>query len=172
MSETAGARRGAFTLVELLIVIIIIAILAGMMMMTTGSATDRAQATKIINDLRTVKSAAMMYYMDYRVWPKTGSDVQWTKSYEKYLDRSIDSGYLHGTQAGLIGFAKATGDTNTISEARYIGFNIKASGKFSKGVMDKLEQSAKDAGLYGGPDNGYTNGPCKSGTTWIFMSLK
>ena len=172
MNRAAQSRRGGFTLVELLIVIIIIAILAGMMMMTTGSATDRAEATKIINDLRTVKSAAMMYYLDYKVWPTTGYDAQWTKSYEKYLDRSIDFGYKHTSNTGWIGFARATGDNNSYGEARYIGFNIKTSGKFSKGVMDKLEQSAKDAGLYGGPNTGYTNGPYKSGTMWIFMSLK
>ena len=36
MKKAIAARRGAFTLVELLIVIIIIAILAGMMMLSVG----------------------------------------------------------------------------------------------------------------------------------------
>ncbi|MCD8163198.1 MAG: prepilin-type N-terminal cleavage/methylation domain-containing protein [Synergistaceae bacterium] len=51
----------AFTLVELLIVIIIIGTLAGMMMLAAGSATSKAEATKIVANLRTLKSAVMMY---------------------------------------------------------------------------------------------------------------
>ena len=55
-------KNKAFTLVELLIVIIIIGILAGMMMLSTGSATDKAEAMKVVNNLRTIKSAVLMYY--------------------------------------------------------------------------------------------------------------
>ena len=60
MTGVLKARKGGFTLVELLIVIIIIAILAGMLLLTTGAATDRAEATKIINDLRNMKSATLI----------------------------------------------------------------------------------------------------------------
>jgi general secretion pathway protein G len=54
--------RKGFTLVELLIVIIIIGILAGAMMMLLGSSSDRADATKIISDLRSLKSASLQFY--------------------------------------------------------------------------------------------------------------
>lgn len=62
-------KNKAFTLVELLIVIIIIGILAGMMMLSTGSATDKAEAMKVVNNLRTIKSAVLMYYADNGKWP-------------------------------------------------------------------------------------------------------
>ena len=136
MNKTRWSRRDGFTLIELLIVIIIIAILAGMMMMTTGSASDSAEATKIISDLRAFKGACLMFYADNRQWPR-GSGNSLSKSLEKYLDRSVDQTKYRlqvrasdKTKKGYIG----TIDTTA----------------FSAGVMKKLKASAADAGLYAG----------------------
>lgn len=57
-------KRGGFTLVELLIVIMIIAILAGMMLLATGSATDTANAARVISDLRSLKAATTIGMLD------------------------------------------------------------------------------------------------------------
>ena len=73
MKNVFKARKSGFTLVELLIVTIIIGILAGMMMLTMGSATDGAAASKIINDLRLLKSASLLFYNDEGAWPDTTS---------------------------------------------------------------------------------------------------
>lgn len=56
-------RRG-FTLVEMLVVILIVGILVGAMMLLLGSANHAAEAAKVISDLRSLKSAAMLYYLD------------------------------------------------------------------------------------------------------------
>ena len=64
MSTRACGRNG-FTLVELLIVIIIIGILAGMMVLSVGSASDKAEVAKIVNDIHVIKAAAVMYRLDY-----------------------------------------------------------------------------------------------------------
>ena len=79
-----GAARGrsrGFTLVEMLIVIIIIGILAGMMMLSTGAATDKAEATRIVSDMRSIKTACVMYYADSGEWPEAIN-----ASFDKYLD--------------------------------------------------------------------------------------
>ena len=73
MKDMFKARKSGFTLVELLIVTVIIGILAGMMMLTMGSATDSAEAAKLINDLRLVKSASLLYYADQEKWPDNGA---------------------------------------------------------------------------------------------------
>ena len=82
-------KRSGFTLVELLIVIIIIGILAGAMLLVAGSGTDSAEATKIISGLRSMKSAALMYYADY---PKD-TTVPDVTSLEPYMDGAIGAGY-------------------------------------------------------------------------------
>ena len=83
-----------FTLVELLIVIIIIGILAGMLLLAVGSATDKAEATKIVNALRNYKSAALMYYTDHGAWPSQQAHGAngWEISLDRYVDRSLDTG--------------------------------------------------------------------------------
>ena len=147
MNTRTGIRRGGFTLVELLIVIIIIAILAGMMMLTTGSATDRAEATKIINDLRALKTATLMYYVDNnRTWPTNGLDPNpetartlYDKSLSKYMDRSLDKRY-NGV------WLSASDPTWTRVYVGKIGAN--ANG-FSNGVLKKLEEARYDAALFG-----------------------
>ena len=56
--------RKGFTLVELLIVIVIIGILAAAMLLSSGSATASAEASNIVNNLRSLKSASVMFYAD------------------------------------------------------------------------------------------------------------
>ena len=160
MNAITRARKGGFTLVELLIVIIIIAILAGMMMLTTGSATDRAEATKIINDLRNLKAASLMYYVDNKTWPLPGGtgNAGWNTSFEKYLDRSIDKKY-----GNILSNGAAT------SEKIYVGFTISDAKGIGSGVRDKLKQSAAEAGLYYPADAGLQH---YAGEDTIYMPMK
>lgn len=77
--KEAGRKRSAFTLVEILIVLIILGILSGAMMLVSFSITGKAEATRIIEDMRSMKAAATLYYADYGFWPvwmKSGSTMR------------------------------------------------------------------------------------------------
>jgi len=82
-------ERVAFTLVELLIVIIIIGILTGMMMLIVHSGNHAAEAAKIISDLRSLKSAAMLYYLDDPDAPDPKIDLD----LKAHMDRPPDGKY-------------------------------------------------------------------------------
>jgi general secretion pathway protein G len=121
-------KRSGFTLVELLIVIIIIGILAGAMLMLVGSGTDRAEATKIISDLRSMKAAALMYYADGKNAPDT--DGVGPNGLGKYMDKQLN--------ATDYTFAKGSD-----SDRWFVG----RTGVGGTGVREALVKSAVEAGL-------------------------
>ena len=113
-------KRHGFTLVELLVVIIIIGILAGTLVMSSGSATDRAEAAKIISDIRVLKSAALMYYADTGIMPGTEtaastpskrfptySDSFWDTALRKYLDNPLNVKKYGKGDSSVVSFAYA-----------------------------------------------------------------
>jgi len=123
-------KSRGFTLVELLIVIIIIGILAGGMLLVAGGGTDKANATKIVSDLRTLKTAALMYYADNNAWP---DDVK--EDLEKYMDRDIVEGdYDYQSQP-----------TVSFDIVGYKGDLVTGE----SGVREKLGTMAEESGLYG-----------------------
>ena len=105
MKKMLKKKSKGFTLVELLIVIIIIGILAGMMMLSTGGATAKAEATKIVSDLRNMKSAAVMVYADSGQWPTA------LASLDEYLDQTVATdSYVLDTTNGFIQYKVASVD--------------------------------------------------------------
>lgn len=63
-----GKKKG-FTLVEVLVVMIIVGALSSILMISAVTAMDRAEATKIVADLKNIKSASILYFADKSAWP-------------------------------------------------------------------------------------------------------
>ncbi|MDR1515628.1 MAG: type II secretion system GspH family protein [Synergistaceae bacterium] len=145
---------GGFTLVELLIVIMIIATLAGILLLTTGMSMDSTEAAKIIGDLRNLKSAAILYYIDHLTWP-TNTDAA---SLDIYTDRPICAANPPRYAYVLIGtpYPDAAGQ-----ERVNLGVGLFADGNGSPGIRKKLAARARDAGILGSASDAsalYTGG--------------
>lgn len=63
------SNKRAFTLVEILIVVLIAGILVGMMLLSATNAADSAKAARIIADIKTMRSVAVLYKADHGDWP-------------------------------------------------------------------------------------------------------
>lgn len=131
-------KSKAFTLVELLIVIIIIGILAGMVMLTTGNATDKAEATRIISDMRNIKSACLMYYAEHSTWPRAeqyGDVVDHFLDHSPVMENKDRYSFAEGTQAGS-GELYVTITSDTVD---WLNAN--------PGVKKQLANMAEEAGI-------------------------
>jgi general secretion pathway protein G len=145
-------RRSGFTLVELLIVIIIIGILAGAMLLVAGSGTDKAEATKIVSNLRSMKIAALLYFADKAVGT-AGVTTPGLSDLNRYMDRTIAAPYAVEDIS--------SGDVTAWS----VGYKSVAGG-----VAGKLREMAEADGLYS--DKECTTGYETNGAGEVYMRAR
>jgi len=157
--QRRGARKG-FTLVELLIVIIIIGILAGAMMLVAGTSRDSAEASKIISDLRAVKSAALIWLTENPTIPdSTWDDLEGDPSQiSAYLDKPLTTGHPFLFDLGdlTVEVIDIPADpdvpgseptTKPVTDTVWlVGYKLDG---VRNGVKRNLEKQAKSVGLYG-----------------------
>ena len=138
----AKTRREAFTLVELLVVGIIVGLIAGMLLLSAGTAADSAKAVRVISEVKTMRSVALLYKADHGDWPVwvhvegTGYTALFSTSGlpSDYSDLiTMGDGYCIGAMKGADGAAFAVAYVNDLSA----------------GVREVLEKKSLDAGLCG-----------------------
>ena len=123
-------RRG-FSLVELMVVIVIMGILGAGVMLSSSSAVASARALTIINDLRSLKEAALLFYLDN---PDTALSLDGLKTYIENPDKITDTLY------------KVT--QNTTTNAYFISYSL-ATEPSKESIKTRLTSRAKSAGLLG-----------------------
>jgi prepilin-type N-terminal cleavage/methylation domain-containing protein len=84
MLQKIQSNRGGFTLVEIMIVVAIIALLAAIAVPNFLRARKRAQATRVLQDLRMVDSAIDQYAIENN--KQTGASVVWS-DVQSYLKK-------------------------------------------------------------------------------------
>lgn len=100
----AGAGRGRFTLIEMLVVIAVIAILAALLAPSLAKAREMGNRAACGANMRSLAMASLMYHDDYRAFPVGGRDsiVGWGELfsagggafpslYHDYLEGALES---------------------------------------------------------------------------------
>jgi prepilin-type N-terminal cleavage/methylation domain-containing protein len=110
MLNKLNKRRGAFTLVEIMIVVAIIALLAAIAVPGFLRARKRSQASKILNDLRMIDGAVDQYAIETnRTTGNTVGVTDWTK----YVKQGS---ILYNTGTNLFGTAYGPQTVDTIPQ--------------------------------------------------------
>lgn len=118
-----------FTLVELLIALVIMGILAGALLLVSSAGADKAQAMRVVSDLRNLKAAAVQYNASSGSWPSSVTDL---------------SGYLDGPLecSGPVCYEVASSEAGN-----FVGFKADLA-RVSSGVKDRLKGMAEAVSLY------------------------
>ena len=128
-SEDRKRKCKGFTLVEMLITLVIVGILAGALLLVSSAGADKAQAARVVSDLRNLKAAAVEFNASSRTWPSSVADL---------------SGYLDGPLecVGPVCYEVASGEAGN-----FIGFTADLA-KAAPGVKDRLKGMAGTVSLY------------------------
>jgi hypothetical protein len=143
-SKKAVVRRGTTVLVLFMFVIVVAVIIA---FLTPESELDASMAGHVIRDLRSLKSAAQMFYSDHEAWPSPGQEA----SLDAYCERPI-------ANENPSRYASVTLDERPFGEVgsvdRYVGVELLPKRNGAREVQRILARKAKDSGIFQEPTSG------------------
>lgn len=147
-------KRRAFSLIELLIVIAIMGILASAMILTMGGTTDKAEATRIVSELQSLKAAAALCYAD-RVGTADSNKAPTLNELAAYLEGSKK---LLDAPDGTASSYQIYPADGASSSTWFVGYTALEA---DSGVAQRLEKMASQQGLLkgntaGAPSEEYT----------------
>ena len=135
MRQLTGARENerGFTLIELMIVVSIIAILAGILIPNFVNARAQAMTAACESNLRSIATAAELYYADQQVYPPSGdvSGALFTANGTAYLN-NVPTDPAAPTPGAPYAF------TNT-TNAGAAGYSIVCPGVHANSTLAKLQ---------------------------------
>ena len=136
--------RKGFTLVELLIVIAILGALASMMSLSGTNATASARAATIVSDLKTLKTAALLFYNDYYLSSGDGVNAFTQNSFNAHSADYIDPAALKIISKDYAILIKAA--TTTAPSEWYAGYLLGVGAEDAQ-VAKLLKARASKLGL-------------------------
>jgi hypothetical protein len=114
-----------------------------------NGATMGAETTKIINDLRTLCGATIMFYKEFKTWPSPGQEA----SLDAYCDRPMV--FNESPRYAKVMLAVGSGDANTNDTRElYVGVELIPKRNGMKGIQKKLAGNAPRNGLLQQPVSG------------------
>ena len=158
--------RKGFTLIELLVVIAILAALSAAMAISSSGAVASAKAASIISNLQTIKTAALVFYNDYREQSGDAdfSEASFNNVSKDYLDETTIKMMDKDGRYALKIIANGTGASAKPQEW-YVGYALDASETDNIQVVKKLIARADRLGLTGGKATAPTASNAKYGFT-------
>lgn len=130
---SAATHERGFTLIELMIVVSIIAILAGILIPNFVNARAQAMTAACESNLRSIATAAELYYADQQVYPASGdvSAALFTANGTSYLN-NVPTDPAAPTPGAPYAF------TNTTA-AGVAGYTIVCPGVHANSTLAKLQ---------------------------------